>query len=1169
MARIINSAALKRVIRKAQTVGGKSKTMRTVQQFLIALIDEIGSSKEEELKEAERIFIERRLDLGDVHNLMLHYIDRDESEDHIYIMLKINRANQKAEAEGKEELKVADVLTCILDEPNWLIKKLLDGERAEEHQEPEEEPDRSDILAAEIEAALRGEAAPSEEEEIELIDEDFEEEEDFPEDFEEDFSDDFEEEEEEEEASAASFDVKAEMGSLVSDMKRIRAELKQHIFGQDKAIDIFVSGFFQASLLSMIDKSRVRPRATFLFAGPPGVGKPFLAQKSAEVLQMPFARFDMSEYCDKEAALEFCGSDAVYRNSKGGNFTTWLKKNPKSIILLDEIEKAHISIIHLFLQILDAGRIRDNKSDEELSLKDTILIFTTNAGKQLYNEGEDRDLSSLSRKVIINALEKDVNPATKVPYFPAAICSRFASGNVVMFNHIAAHDLRTLAEKEILRHVGNLRKESGIEMELDERVYTALLLSEGVRADARTTKSRAEAFFNDELYELFRLISADKVKTGVEAIEKIKVCVDLEQSDEEICALFEAKGKKNILVVASDALIARCKAKTDAFEFFGAQSCRAAIEAVQSKEIDVILLDVQYGVAKGGQASLNIEDMASPAREFFAFLREQKSEIPVYLVGDGENELHEEEVVSFTRQGVRGMLLVSEGSDDFAARLQEIGSILHQQASMLQLARENKLLSFETAQTVSEDGSVARIRLFDFKTMVAVDSEDLKSVLSAVSIPKVRFSDVIGAKDAKQELQYFVEYLKNPKKYLGTGVKAPKGLLLYGPPGTGKTMLAKAMAKEAGVTYIAAEGNQFLKRYIGEGSEKVHELFRTARKYAPSILFIDEIDAIARVRTGAGGGTGEVEGTLTAFLAEMDGFVSDPSKPVFVLAATNFDVEPGRSKSLDPALLRRFDRRVLIDLPDQEERTQYLRMKISKNAALAISEAQIEQLSLRSFGMSLAELDSIMELALRSAIRKGSTKVTDEIMEDAFELFNNGETKQWDPSRLERTARHEAGHALLCWLAGQTPSYITVVARADHGGYVQPAAQEKKGTFSKPELLAQIRFALGGRAAELVYYGEEEGQTTGASADLFNATRTAQDMVCSLGMDEEFGLAVVQGEGLSREARAVVNRILKEQLEQAKMLIEQNREKIDALVEVLKVRNHLNGAELEKVLSEA
>ncbi len=969
-------------------------------------------------------------------------------------------------------------------------------------------------------------------------------------------------------------DAKTEMSDIVAEVKRIRAELKDSVYGQDNAINVFVTGYFQANMLSMIDKSRKRPRATFLFAGPPGVGKTFLAEKVAEALKLPFQRFDMSEYADDEAHLEFCGYDKAYKGAKEGNVTGFVAKHPKCVLLFDEIEKAHISVIHLFLQILDAGRLRDNFTDKEVSFSDALIILTTNAGKQLYSESENGDLSTISRKVIIKALETDVNPATGVPFFPGAICSRLASGNVVMFNHIGAHDLRAIAKKEIQRHVSSLEKETGINIEIDEHVYTALLFSEGSNADARTIRSRAETFFNDELFELLRFIASNKVKTGIDNVDKIRIDVDLCQAGEDIRTLFIASERAKILMLASPETVATCKEKVPELEFVGAQDAETAIEVIKKQSIDFILLDMEFGAPATSLKALNIEDIDSPARDFFKFLKEQKCSIPVYLLENRGVALNEEERISFMRQGVRGVLCMNDTQEPFAAQMDNIASILHQQASMIKLATENKLVSFETAQTVSEDGKAASIRLFDFAMAVAVDSEDVKNVMSAVSKPNVHFADVIGAEDAKKELTYFVEYLQNPKKYMGTGVKAPKGVILYGPPGTGKTMLAKAMACEAGVTFIAAAGNEFLQQWVGAGPEKVRELFKTARKYAPSILFIDEIDSIAKERKGGVNSAANGEDVLTAFLAEMDGFASDPSKPVFVLAATNFDVKPGSDKSLDPALMRRFDRRVYIDLPNKEERIRFLRMKIAKNQALQISEEQLDNIAMRSTGMSLAELDSVVELALRSAIREGSTVVNDAILEEAFETFNGGEVKKWGVSQLECTARHEAGHAFLYWLNGDTPSYLTIVARGNHGGYMQHANKEDKQLYTKDDLLGLIRTSLGGRAAEIVYYGERAGLSSGASGDLISATRTAQRMICAYGMDEDFGLAVVPTSmitdgPLAVEIRAAVNRILKEQLAEAVRLIAENKNKIDALVDALMSKNHLNGAEIDEILSKA
>ncbi len=231
------------------------------------------------------------------------------------------------------------------------------------------------------------------------------------------------------------------LGALVEKTKKMHQTLSQSILGQDQAVNVFISGYFQSELQALSMPERRKPRATFLFAGPPGVGKTFLAEQVAATLGLPYCRFDMSEYSDKEASIEFCGSDKVYKNGKAGNVTSFVAENPQSILLFDEIEKVHTNVINLFLQILDAGRLRDNYTDEEVSFRDTILIFTTNAGHQLYEDEQNALLSSIPRKTVIKALRTDIDPEKKAPYFPGAICSRFASGNVVMFNHLSAGDL--------------------------------------------------------------------------------------------------------------------------------------------------------------------------------------------------------------------------------------------------------------------------------------------------------------------------------------------------------------------------------------------------------------------------------------------------------------------------------------------------------------------------------------------------------------------------------------------------------------------------------------------------------------------------------------------------------------------------------------------------------
>ena len=961
------------------------------------------------------------------------------------------------------------------------------------------------------------------------------------------------------------------LSDLTDKARKIRNTLSESVFGQNHAVNMFVSGYFQSELLSMTDKKHVRPKSTFLFAGPPGVGKTFLAQKAAEVLEMPFRCFDMSEYSDDESVFEFSGSDKLYTHGAAGNVTSFVAKNPRCILLFDEIEKAHLKIIHLFLQILDGGRLRDSFTDHEVSFADTIIIFTTNAGKRLYEQSDTADLSLLSGKVILNALAKETAPDTGSPFFPAAICSRFASGNVIMFNHLGAYYLREIAKKEFLRHKKNFERELRIRIDTDERIFTALLFAAGGRSDARTIRSRAEKFFYSELFELLRLLKTSGKDDPIRQLKSIRFTLEPSVTNPETADLFRMSGKPNAAAVMRKADFAVFSENNAAANLILCQDRAAVDQALRQNDIQVVILDLNFGRRSQPDEFMNAEDSDSRGRDLLRYIRSDYPDVPVYILEKRTGEYNDEELVSFLNAGARGII------DDYPDKKQtdtliDICDALYQQKCAGDLAKAHKLLSFETAQICPDEGGSAEIRIFDLSLKTSINAEDADDILSSLSKPNVSFSQVIGAEDAKEELRYFVDYLKDPKKYIGTGLKAPRGVILYGPPGTGKTMLAKAMASESDVTFITAEGNEFLKTYVGEGKDRVHELFRTARRYAPAILFVDEIDAIAKERTGGIHAASNGEDVLTAFLAEMDGFKSDPSKPVFVLAATNFDVNPGSDRSLDAALMRRFDRKIYVGLPTKEERIRYLKMKIKANPAFEVSDDATETLAVLSTGSSLAELENVLETALREAVRTGTLKVDDKILTNAFETYKSGEEKKWDADQLKRVARHEAGHTFICRESGEKPSYVTVVSRGDHGGYMFHGDHEGKMIYTKKELLARIRTALGGRAAEIVYYGEEDGLSTGAGGDLMTATEIAKQIVCVYGMDAGQGLAAdspqeLAAGGMSCEARQAVNDLLWTEMKNAIRIISENKDNVDRLADELIRKNHLTAKEIEAVFA--
>ncbi len=1091
-----------------------------------------------ELEEIQSLVRKYNLDFKKTLDEILESVRADGYSSSIdeFVFGKFNySAEAKAKQMNKEVIDAPLFVSMILDEPTAAIKKYINV--AEQEVKDDSGLDLSDLMASIREQQMHSKNSAygsGDSEKVEIV--------------------------EEEETTGV-----LRLAKTVQNTRNIQKLLLDSVFGQDQAINSFVSGYFQAELMARSRKGTKKPQATFLFAGPPGTGKTFLAEKAAEALGLPFRRFDMSEYSDKEANLEFCGSDKVYKNGKAGNVTSFVEDNPHCVLLFDEIEKAHINIIYLFLQILDAGRIRDNYTDEEVSFSNAVIIFTTNVGKNLYNDSSIMNLSTLPRKKILKALSTDVNPETGAPLFPAAICSRFASGNVVMFNHLGANNLFTIANRELHNNISGFEESTGIKIEIDDKVSTAIILSEGGKADARTVKGRANAFFHEELYELFRLLASDA--SVVEKLKTVKINVSLDGSGKDVSKMFVNPSKPEVLIFANEGKVSEVIESLNGVICHVTDSIEQAKEILFNHDISIILCDVYCNPKETGRKLLNVEDISSDGHDFLLYALSRYS-IPVHLIQSDKDDISQEEFLSFAKLGVHDVLTLKSGKKNgFEKQVLSKCNIAYQQGNMLKLARENKIVSYKTSQNISRNKKTAEITLFDFKMSLATDVEDSQNILDNVSKPNVSFADVIGAEDAKKELTYFVEYLKDPVKYMRKGVRAPKGVLLYGPPGTGKTMLAKAMAGESDVTFLTAEGNQFLKRYVGEGSETVHNLFAAARKYAPSILFIDEIDAIGKDRNASSStDTGDV---LTAFLTEMDGFKTDTTKPVFVLAATNYEVEQGRGKSLDPALLRRFDRRIYVDLPTKDERKRFLHMKVNNSKMISLSDEQIENIAVRSTGMSLAELDSIYEMALRNAVCSEGCIVDDAAFEEAFETFNSGEQKQWSRDSLERTARHEAGHALLCWLSGEKPSYLTIVARGDHGGYMQHADNESKGLYTKAELLSKIRTSLAGRAAEIVYYGQEDGISTGASGDLHSATRTVEQMICKYGMDEEIGLSYLSNnDTLSlyyNEIRKRTNEILSAELKNTIKIIADNKAAIDKMVEALLEKNHLKEKEIDDI----
>ena len=440
----------------------------------------------------------------------------------------------------------------------------------------------------------------------------------------------------------------------------------------------------------------------------------------------------------------------------------------------------------------------------------------------------------------------------------------------------------------------------------------------------------------------------------------------------------------------------------------------------------------------------------------------------------------------------------------------------------------------------------------------------------------IRFDDVAGEDEAKENLAEIVDYLHDPRKYSDVGASMPKGVLLVGPPGTGKTMLAKAVAGEAGVPFFAMSGSEFVEMFVGMGASKVRDLFKQAKEKAPCIVFIDEIDAIGKKREGQLGGNDEREQTLNQLLTEMDGF--DSNNGVIILAATN------RPESLDPALTRpgRFDRRVPVELPDLAGREAILKVHAKKIKAAA--DVDFHTIARMAVGTSGAELANIINEAALRAVRNGRTVVEQADLEESIEVVIAGYQKKnaiMTDAEKHVVAYHEIGHALVAALQVDSAPVqkITIIPRTSGAlGYTMQVEQNDKVLMTREELENKIATLTGGRAAEELVFGQI---TTGASNDIEQATKIARAMITRYGMTEEFDMVAMEtvtnqylgGDtqlACSAETQKEIDRKVVEtvrtQHEKARHLLSEHRDKLDALAAYLYEKETITGSEFMAIL---
>ena len=905
---------------------------------------------------------------------------------------------------------------------------------------------------------------------------------------------------------------------------RLVTQLNKDVLGQEAAVSMLGQAYFQAR----IAPRKTGPRGIFTFLGPSGVGKTFLAECFARALAgfegdaYAFRRFDMGSFGGHQNFEQLFGAESFYKGSKPGTLTGFVAEHPRSVILFDEIEKAHDTTQQALLAVLDAGEVTDKALEKPVNFSQAWLVFTTNLGREFFeteNASGVLRAGGMTAAAVFDLLasarsRREMHDRSAASALSPEFVSRLSKGGAVLFNRLATRHYLELIDRSLQRRGAPEGADVSMlpAVTADAGVRLLFLLSRLPDVDARRVVSGGDAWVSEVIRRSLEECRGELQAEAAAAYSIELACGPAARAG--LDARFAAHAARVLVIDDSDEVAERLRAGCAAM-IAGVRriaSGASAIEDLQRHPVDLVLLD------------LNIDESATSPRadralEILQSLREAVPHLPVCLfsVGPEQRERFDSVVARvLKRGGARAYIPCPPwaaglgGDDPFVARVLQELTDLRDEAVMREQARGRKRVSFQISYRWDARRRVIAGEVGSVGEEVVVRANDWAAPVTFAGVPRERFADVAGLDRAKRRLSQLVHWLRSPGTLGAFGVSPPRGFLLAGPPGTGKTLLARAFAGEAGLPFLALTGGELKSKWVGESEERVRELFATARRYAPAIIFIDELDAIGPGADAPGVQHHEVS-LLQQILSSMDGFAGS-DRPVFVLGATN---HPDR---LDPALLRpgRFDEVVPIDLPNLQAREHFFRMRLGASTFHGGIDPTI--LARQTPGCTPAELDRMLREAVYHAVEAGHEKVQPADFDHARRLVRFGARKEditVDERERRLTAFHEAGHAVvhLALFPGRPVDYLTIVPTESGAlGFMAPAADESVHTRSRRDIEAEIAVLLAGREAESIAAGGgPEAVTTGAANDLERATRLAWRAVSVWGMDEEFGLVSLAG----------------------------------------------------------
>jgi len=888
--------------------------------------------------------------------------------------------------------------------------------------------------------------------------------------------------------------------------------------------------------------------------GEPGTGKTLLAETFAQHLKQvegedfQFLRFNMQQYTDERSIASLFGSGQFYIDSSMGELTTPVHCIPKTVILFDEIEKAHPSIIQSLLAVLDRGRSQDSTSLKWIDFSQTFILFTTNLGSEQLSQRRENGqvLGTLDNASLASLLSQQKGERTNG--LSPELINRLCKGRFLVFESLSPENLLQIYMASWNRSSNAMDNTIVDTVACTSELATLNLLKRLPDLSARSAASAAQSDMvacMEPVFEAYEssglakdsLFAEIRLKGLEKNLDEYLVARDLDRPQTVLIVDDDSTTEQVVVLACANAKLAIDTQRTTH------DLCFNTVSKALQPEIILIDLFIEDNIA---------QQKSTQALSSIIELKNRFSDVPIIaFCRNPASSPRTKEVLQAAKfiDGVSAVLTYQAKSqqvftDEIVRRLK-----LRRLATLAQsILRERKRLQFHWHAEACADHIELEAGMLRLEPIITPGEES--KIAGLGEIPKLTFDDVIGNERGVRQISRAIAWLQHPGRIGRFGFRPPGGYLLAGPPGTGKTFLARAAAGECGLPFFSLNAADLRAPLVGESEAKLRKLFSDARRLAPSIIFIDEIDSIARQR----GNEGSHLGLVNTLLGEMDGFAGH-TRPVLVLAATNFP------QSLDSALTRpgRFDETIMCDLPNREARQKLIRKGIER-LELFLKDGDEEKLVLRTQGESAAAIEAAIRHAVYIADGEDRDPEPCDIV-DAFEQQVYGTIREdFSLAKEEKwsTACHEAGHALAGHLLfpGRTVDYISIQPRTDSLGFVAYREDSTNAYGSlgmtRKEITQQIAVCLAGREAERIMLGEA-GMSTGAGSDLSKANNSARRAVMIQGLDQEVGPLQVTPEILSTDPilAELCNKRVKAWLTQSeqevRLLLEQNKKTLEAL----------------------